>query len=345
MSSDEIRKVAEEVGLIAESLAMFKILSLAYQISQQLPDTHLLITGEPGTGKGLVAEFIHKVTLGRSGKELVESPTTETDTTRISGIIGGQFFQDNSGHFSFHPGIFEKAEQGTLLFNHLHLMPQEFQSALLPVVASKTRCLTNNRGKSILLDVRIISTADDGMETRVKNGEFIEELFLHLSRHTIPIPPLRERRKDILPLARYLLKELEPGLDLDFGPKAIKFFTNEENDWKQNGYDIERHLTRLLTDRPADTNLLDETIEDISAGLQDEAQEPRDLTKYSKNQQEQLVLSILQKYNGNVSAAAQHFGIQRSKFYRDYKSIIELFRSRKPKTPPPDSTNQTELTN
>ena len=163
----------------------------------------ILITGETGTGKGLVARVIHD--LGPRA----ERPFIELNCGAIPGtLLESEIFGYERGAFTdaraAKAGLFESADGGTLFLDEIGAMPLELQVKLLKIIEEKSvRRLGGLRSK--LVDVRIVAATNADLEATVKAGSFRSDLLYRLNVLMLPLPPLRERPDDILPLARHYL--------------------------------------------------------------------------------------------------------------------------------------------
>jgi two-component system response regulator AtoC len=171
------------------------------------PDTTVLITGETGTGKELVAQRVHLATPGRG-----EGPFVELNCAAIpETLLEAELFGHEKGAFTdaarARPGLLEEAEGGTLFLDEIGDMPPATQAKLLKVL--ETRVFRRLGGSRDLdADVRFIAATHQDLDAAVAGGRFRLDLFHRLDVFRIHLPPLRERREDVLPLARFFLSEL-----------------------------------------------------------------------------------------------------------------------------------------
>ncbi len=188
------------------SAAMRQVLALATKVAAS-PDTTVLVTGETGTGKELVAQRVHLATPGRG-----EGPFVELNCAAIpETLLEAELFGHEKGAFTdaarTRAGLLEEAEGGTLFLDEIGDMPPATQAKLLKVLETRTfRRLGGTR--DLDADVRFVAATHRDLEAAVAEGKFRLDLFHRLDVFRIHLPPLRERREDVIPLARFFLTEL-----------------------------------------------------------------------------------------------------------------------------------------
>ncbi len=171
---------------------------------EQAATPTILITGETGTGKGLVARAIHDLS------PRAERPFVEVNCAAIpAALLESEIFGYERGAFTdaraAKPGLFEAADGGTLFLDEIGAMPLELQVKLLKAIEEKSvRRLGGLRSK--IIDVRVIAATNTDLDEAVRSGSFRPDLLYRLKVLTLDLPPLRERPEDILPLARHYLK-------------------------------------------------------------------------------------------------------------------------------------------
>ena len=194
-------------GIIAESKEMQIILNDAYHAAQS--DVSILITGESGTGKDVLAQFIHN-----SSPRHSNSLVTVNCASIPVNILGSELFGHEKGAFSGaiskRDGKFRTADNGTLFLDEIGDMPLEIQPALLRAIENKTITPIGS-DKELTVDFRLLAATNSPLEKSIENGKFRKDLFYRLNIITFKIPPLRERREDIIPLARFFLKKQDGG--------------------------------------------------------------------------------------------------------------------------------------
>lgn len=190
-------------GIVAASPAMRSVLRDAYRVAAS--DATVLLTGESGSGKEVVAQFIHRHSTRR------DKPMVPVNCAAIApALLASELFGHERGAFTGavnkRNGYFREAHEGTLFLDEIGDMPLELQPSLLR--ATETGRITPvGSDKEILIDCRLIAATNHDLETDVAEGRFRQDLYYRLNVITIDIPPLRERPEDIAPLARAFLNK------------------------------------------------------------------------------------------------------------------------------------------
>lgn len=202
-----------EQHIYAESIAMKKILALVRQVSSS--DATVLVLGESGTGKELITRMLHYESKRRDGK-LVIMDCGATPHTLIEAELFGYGRGAFTGAVKDKRGIIEEADGGTLFLDEIGNISPEMQTRLLRVLESgEFRRIGEINQKHV--DIRVIAATNVDLKAKVESGEFREDLFYRLKVFTINLPPLRERKEDIIGLAQVFLTE--------FGNKTGKTVT------------------------------------------------------------------------------------------------------------------------
>lgn len=230
-------------GLVAESPAMRYVVDLASRVAAF--DTTVLILGESGVGKNVIARTIHRLSHRRDG------PFIEVNCGAIpEPLLESELFGYERGAFTGARkegklGMFELAHQGTLFLNEVAELPLSMQVKLLHAIQDRTITpLGGSRPRQI--DVRIIAATNRDIAVMVQSGQFREDLYYRLNVVEIPIPPLRERREDILPLLKNALARFNTryGLEKTFSPGVLQRLL--EHDWPGNVRELENLVERLV---------------------------------------------------------------------------------------------------
>ena len=295
--------------LIAGSRAMEPVLRILERVAPS--DASVLITGEHGTGKEVVARWLHASSLraarpfiavnaGALGEGVFES--------ELFGHVKGAFTDARADRI----GCFELADGGTLFLDEIANMPPAQQAKLLRVLQTG-ELLRVGSSKLRRVDVRVLAATNAPLAQLTSGGSFREDLLYRLNTVEVHLPPLRERRDDILRLAQHFLRLRGPrhggkALDLDAGAKQALL----EHRWPGNVRELEHVVERalLLATGPAIT------AEDLAlravAGERPAALDEMTLDEAERH----LIARALAATNNNVSEAALRLGLSRSALYR-----------------------------
>jgi DNA-binding NtrC family response regulator len=197
------REVEEPLGTIAQSPAMRKLVDLARRVAKV--DSTVLLTGESGAGKERIARLVHEESTRAAGPFIAVNCGAITETLLESELFGharGAF----TGATSDRPGLFEAANSGTLLLDEVGEVSPGMQVKLLRALQEREiRRVGENKSRRI--DVRVVAATNRDLAHGVAGGTFRQDLYYRLKVVELHVPPLRERRDDVLPLARVLLGE------------------------------------------------------------------------------------------------------------------------------------------
>lgn len=246
----ELSGRAEDQGVIAEDPASRTMFAMARRVAQT--DATVLLTGESGVGKEVVARFIHHNSARNKGPFVAINCAAIPDSLLEATLFGyekGAF----TGAQQAQPGKFEQAQQGTLLLDEVTEMPLGLQAKLLRVLQEREVERVGGK-KPVALDIRIIATSNREMQEAVARGVFREDLFYRLNVFPVAIPSLRERPLDILPIARHFM--VEHGVR--FGRSGMVFSEAAESaltqhDWPGNVRELENVVQRALILAPGET--------------------------------------------------------------------------------------------
>ncbi len=241
-------------GLIARSRPMTEVLRLIERL--QHSDVTVLVTGESGVGKGLVAQAIHANSLRRGGPFVAVNCAALPDAlleSELFGHVRGAF----TGAVRDRVGRFEAAERGTLFLDEIGDLPLHLQTKLLRVLQERAFERVGE-SRPLPADVRVIAATHRDLRKAVEQGRFREDLYYRLRVFPIEIPPLRERREDVDPLARHLLARIghRSGRALQLSPDALRAMLAYR--WPGNVRELENALeyagtvARWDTIRPED---------------------------------------------------------------------------------------------
>ena len=277
--------------------------------------SNVLITGESGTGKGVVAKEIHRQSFGDSGP-FQSINIGGVPATLIESELFGHEKGAYTGAIARKLGLFEVANGGTLFLDELGDLPLDLQVKLLTVINDRE---VQRLGDTVKrpIDVRIIAATNKDLEDMVRKGTFREDLYFRLNVLRIKIPPLRERKEDIPLLAASILKRLKVEMDNDlvvgFSPNAIEKL--KSGFYYGNVRELENIIERALLF--ADDSLIreDDITLDDNVGLPHQMTEPkisRTLeVKSLKEVEREKIIESLHRWSGNKTKASKELGISR----------------------------------
>jgi PAS domain S-box-containing protein len=214
---EEIRLLVEHTDIVGQSVAMKRVLAQAEQVAQT--DSTVLLLGETGTGKELLARAIHSMSL-RKDRPLVTVNCASLPPTLIESELFGREKGAYTGALTRMVGRFEIADESTLFLDEIGELPLDLQSKLLRVLEDGTFERLGST-KPLHVNVRIIAATNRDIEKEVKAGKFRPDLFYRLNVFPIVIPPLRKRPEDIPLLVRAVVKEFQKrmGKEIESIPK------------------------------------------------------------------------------------------------------------------------------
>ena len=307
-AENRILRLDGQPSMIAGAAAMRPVLDVIARVGPS--DANVLITGENGSGKGVVARALHAASR-RSGRALV--------TLNAGGISEGVFESELFGHVkgaftdarSDRAGRFELADGGTLFLDEIANIPSGQQAKLLRVLETgEFERLGSSRTRRV--DVRILSASNADLHSEVAAGRFRQDLLFRLNTIEIRVPPLRERREDIPVLAQHFLASHAARYRKNLrGFEAAALQALIDHAWPGNVRELDHAIERavLMTQgesvRPGDLSL--RRAADGGPRLEDMSLE---------DVEELLVQKAMARCGGNVSAAAKELGLSRSALYR-----------------------------
>src|SRR3989454_4056535 len=294
--------------LIAESPAMKSILDVIARVGPS--SAHVLITGENGSGKGVIAQALHAAS-GRAVRPMV--------TVNAGGLSEGVFESELFGHIrgaftdakADRVGRFELADGGSLFLDEIANVPLNLQAKLLRVLETGEFERVGS-SKTRRVDVRMISATNADLNAEVAAGRFRQDLLFRLNTIEIHVPPLRERREDIAPLAMYFLemhaRKYRKSLT-GFDAAAMQALLRHA--WPGNVRELDHSIERGVL--MAQQNVIQAGDLGLRSG-RDGAPRLEDMSL--EDVECLLIRKALARYDGNVSQAAGALGLSRSALYR-----------------------------
>jgi len=294
--------------IIAESARMKPILQLMERVGPS--DANVLITGEHGTGKELVAQWLH-----------ASSPRAQRSFVAVNmgGLSEGLFESELFGHVkgaftdakSDRIGRFELADQGTIFLDEIGTVSMAMQAKLLRVLQTgDVERVGSSKARHV--DVRVISATNANLQEEVSSSRFREDLLFRLNTIELQLPPLRERREDIAPLAMHFLRRHATRYRKQLGgfdPSAMQVLL--DHPWPGNIRELDHAIERAVLLAQGDL------VRGVDLGLRANTSAAPRLEDLTLEEVEKLLIQkALGRYEGNVSQAAKALGLSRSALYR-----------------------------
>ena len=292
--------------MVGESPAMRKVLGMVARVAPT--DANVLIRGENGTGKELVAQALHRQS-ARADKVLV---TVDLGAIAES-LFESELFGHRQGAFTDadrdRPGRFQAADEGTLFLDEIGNLPPPLQTKLLRVLESR-EVVPLGADRPVPIDVRLISATNQPLDELVRQGRFREDLLYRINTIEIELPPLRERLEDLPALMEHFVslygrKYRSPGVRVT--QAALEELAR--HDWPGNVRELSHTIERAL--------ILAETGELDAGDFRITRAAPAAATSLNLEENERRMVSLaLEQANGNISHAAKALGIPRAALYR-----------------------------
>ena len=315
----------EPLGIVVKSPKMQRIVELARRVAKV--DATVLITGESGVGKELIARFVHEESTRAAGPFIAVNCGAITETLFESELFGhkrGAFTDATSDR----QGLFEAANHGTLLLDEIGEVSPDMQVKLLRVLQEREiRRVGESQSRPV--DVRVLAATNRDLAHRVADGIFRQDLYYRLKVVELNIPPLRDRRDDILPLARILLAEAADRM----GRKILSLAPNTVDqllryDWPGNVRELENAMERAVALASGNRVGLEDLPEEIrqvfpkpvvNGGM---VQPLRDVEK-------EYILAVLELNGGNQTRTAEQLRVGTATLYRKLKKYRLVGQSQK----------------
>ncbi|HEX67678.1 MAG TPA: sigma-54-dependent Fis family transcriptional regulator [bacterium] len=309
------QEILGEGEIIGKSKAIKEVMELARKVAPE--DTTVLLQGETGTGKELVARAIHKLSPRKNGPYVVVNCAAIPENLLESELFGhrkGAF----TGALKDKKGRIEIADGGTLFLDEIGSLSLPLQAKLLRFLETKEIQPLGSED-TFRVDVRVIAATNQDLRKRVEEGNFREDLFYRLNVFPIYIPPLRERKEDIPLLANYFLKLYSKKMNkkiekIDDGAMELLL----KYSWPGNVRELENVIERavVLADSPIVSKEflpLLPACEEITGPYQERKK------RLLENFEREYFKELLQKHNGIISKVAKEAGIDRKNLYLKLK--------------------------
>jgi DNA-binding NtrC family response regulator len=332
--------VEEPLGLVATSATMRQLLDLARRVAKV--DATVLIIGESGTGKERIARLVHSESARAAGPFIAVNCGAITETLLESELFGharGAF----TGATQDRPGLFEAANSGTLLLDEVGEVSPGMQVKLLRALQEREiRRVGENRSRPI--DVRIVTATNRDLGQLVESGSFRQDLYYRLKVVELRVPPLRERREDILPLARVLLADAALRMKRKISglaPAAADQLLRYE--WPGNVRELENAMERAVALARGSRVEIEDLAEEVRQAF------PRPVATQGtvrslEEVEKEYILAALELNGGNQTHTAKQLCIGSATLYRRLKTYGLIAGSRPPSPGAPGGSDTSSST-
>ena len=309
-SSEKIRKLSEQIKIVAPT------------------DAWILIQGENGTGKEIIAQSIHRFSK-RKGKPMIEINCAAIPEELIESELFGHEKGAFTGAHTMKRGKFDLANGGTLFLDEIGDMTLRTQAKILRILQEQ-RFERIGGSKTINIDVRIIAATNKDLEKEIKKGAFREDLYFRLNVIPIEVPPLRERKEDIPLLVDDFLREFSKGritMDRDATDALLNY------DWPGNIRELRNLIERLVILSKGVRIRLKDLPEHLASAAEKKTVEPPDgnfdrscfkcpdFRKARSIFEREYIKNQLLQHDGNIKKTAESIGIERRHLHRKIKSL------------------------
>jgi DNA-binding NtrC family response regulator len=320
--------ISAPLGIVAKSPTMRQVVDLACRVAEV--DSTAIITGESGTGKERIARLIHNRSTRAAGPFVAVNCGAIIETLLESELFGharGSF----TGATSDRPGLFEAANGGTLLLDEIGEISPGMQVKLLRVLQEREiRRVGENKNRKV--DVRVVASTNRDLSQRVAAGAFRQDLYYRLKVVELRVPPLRERRDDILPLARILLVEAVTRMKrtmAGFTPQAVDQLLRYA--WPGNVRELENAVERAVALARGDRVDVEDLPEEVRQAFPQPVAMVGQVRPLGEVEKEYIVAALACN-EGNQTRTAVQLHIGAATLYRKLKSY-GLIEDRKGTTP------------
>jgi len=299
---------------VAESDGMRAVFDLARRAARS--NSTVLISGESGTGKELVARAVHY------HSDRVGGPFVAANCKAFAeSVLESEIFGHEKGAFTgadrVRKGLFERAHGGTLFLDEIGEISTDFQAKLLRVLQEKTfRRVGGNEERTA--DTRVVAATNRDLRKAVADGAFREDLYFRLAVIPIHIPPLRDRREDVLPLARHFMALHAERLDRDitgWSPEVEAWL--QRHSWPGNVRELENTLERgVVLARGGSLEIDDLLLESEDSGDADRPPDSAGLQEFLDAAAADRIRQVLGEVDGVRIEAARRLGVDRTTLYR-----------------------------
>jgi DNA-binding NtrC family response regulator len=299
---------------IFQSAAMKSVVRTIERIAPS--DVSILITGESGTGKEVITDLIHSLS-ARSKGPLIKINCAALPRELIESELFGSVKGAYTGSLSDREGLFRQAEGGTLMLDELSEMPIDTQSKLLRVLQEKEVRPVGGR-TTYKTDCRLVATTNRVVQEAIRDGKLREDLYYRISAVTIALPPLRERREDILPLAHSFMRR-----SANQAGRAVTGFTPAASqrlqtfDWPGNVRQLQNEVQRAVL--MSEVNVVDAADLSIESAPAEDGETKAQSLTLLEGMERHAIVQMLKETGGNKLETAKRLGIGRQTLYNKIK--------------------------
>ncbi|MBN2195190.1 MAG: sigma-54-dependent Fis family transcriptional regulator [Polyangiaceae bacterium] len=332
--SHVIAEAEEPLGTVAKSSVMVQLIDLARRVAKV--DSTVLITGESGSGKERIARLVHEESARATGPFIAVNCGAITETLLESELFGharGAF----TGASHDRPGLFEASNNGTILLDEIGEVSPAMQVKLLRVLQEREiRRVGENRSRPV--NARVITATNRDLARAVVDGDFRQDLYYRIKVVELYVPPLRQRREDVLPLARVLLADAALRLKREIvglAPGAAGQLLRYE--WPGNVRELENVMERAVALARGNRIEFDDLPEEVRRACPQPIATAGQVRRLAEIEQEHI-LSVLALNGGNQTHTAEQLGIGSATLYRKLKLYGKGGSTPPPRggsTPPP----------
>ncbi|MEO5618368.1 MAG: sigma 54-interacting transcriptional regulator, partial [Candidatus Eisenbacteria bacterium] len=310
--------------VVSRSTEMTGILELLAKVGDS--NATILLAGETGTGKGLLAQVVHEMSSRRDHRFVQVNCAALPEQlleSELFGYVQGAFTGANRDK----AGLFEEAEGGTIFLDEIEKIPESVQAKLLHVLdRSEIRPVGSTRSRKV--DARVICATGCDLRDRIKAGRFLEDLYYRLNDITVRVPALRDRREDIPVLVQHFLAQFarqmeKPVADLD--PEVMRVFL--EHPWRGNVRELEKTLKRMVVladeGEPLGVSLLPQEMREAQAAEPANSMPTvagRSLRSNISDLERKMIAEALERTRWNKARAARDLGLS-------YPTLLTKIRS------------------
>ena len=321
---EHLKEQPDDGKMVGSSRALTELRDMVFQVAKS--DTTILITGESGTGKELVANLIRESS-GRNKKPFLKINCNAINDSLLESDLFGHEKGAFTGADRKRQGKFEVVDEGTIFLDEIGDISPRMQAALLRVLQDG-EIIRVGGNSATKIDVRVIAATNKDLAAMVKDGNFRLDLFYRLNIINISIPPLRERKDDIVDLVTYFIRKYRLAFkkEINFLPQSI-LEQLIEHEWPGNVRELENVIQRAVLMSKDNVITDNELLFDIQPGSEDQKPSKNYLQRLNGSPLKAVLLEVekdfithtLSKNHGNVAKTVKQLEIGKTAFYDKLK--------------------------